>query len=91
MEFSIEQNKSDNSKGKFYLEKAQEKVAHCEYRVEGEKELVIEHTEVVPSFRGTGIGQQLVDKVIRFSESENMPLKSECSYFSKQWEKMRGQ
>lgn len=90
MEFSIKHTSKDAKKGKFYLEKAHEKVAHSEYRMEDDNTIVIERTEVIPSFQGTGTGKQLVDKVLRFSESENMKLKSECEYFSHQWEKMKG-
>lgn len=87
MEFSVRQDPADNVKGKFYLEKAQEKVGHIDYRMENGK-MVIERTEVIESFRGTGTAKQLVDKVLRFAESEKLELKSECAYFSKQWEKM---
>lgn len=89
MEFSIKQDKQDNSRGMFYLERAQEKVASVEYRMENDNNLVVEYTEVVPSFRGTGAGKQIVDKILRFVESENLDLKSECDYFSKQWDKMK--
>lgn len=81
MEYSIEQ-KQEGSKGKFFLKKAQEKVAHVEYRMEDDHTLVVEYTEVVPSFRNTGTGAELVDRVLRFAESENLKLKSECGYFS---------
>lgn len=71
------------------LERAQEKVGHIDYRMDDENTLVVERTEVIESFRGTGTARQLVDKVLRFAESEDLVLKSECPYFSKQWERMK--
>lgn len=89
MEFSIKQRKQDPAKGQFYLAKGQEAVAHCNYRMENDNTLVIEHTEIIPSARGSGVGKELVDDILRFAESENLKLRSECDYFSHQWDKMK--
>lgn len=87
MEFGIKQ-KSEGNKGRFYLEKGAQGVAHVDYRMEDDQTLVVERTEVIPSFRGTKVGRQLVDKILSLAESENLKIKSECSYFSHQMEKM---
>lgn len=55
-------------------------MAFIDYRMENNDTLVIEHTEVKPDFRGEGLGKELVNKVVEFTQQQGWDLKSECGY-----------
>ncbi len=87
MGYSLRSEKQ-NGQGFFLLDKDGTRAAKVRYRTEGSNTVVVEHTEVMPDYRGTEAGRTVVEKIINYAKGENLDLKSECSYFSHQRDKM---
>ena len=53
------------------------------YSQSGKDKIIIEHTEVDPSYQGQGIGKQLVEKSAEYARENNLKIVPECSYAKK--------
>lgn len=54
-------------------------VGECDYR-KTDKEWVIYHTEVLPEYKGKGIGKRLVYSVMEEAERRRIPVIPTCTY-----------
>lgn len=52
-----------------------------------DNQIIIEHTEVDPSFQGQGVGKKLVGKVAEYARENNLKIIPECSYAKKVMER----
>jgi predicted GNAT family acetyltransferase len=57
------------------------------YRRTAPKIMVIDHTGVPPAFRGTGIAQLLVDRMIADARAEGTRIVPLCSYVAAQFQR----
>ena len=72
---------------RFEIKEKDEILGEMVYRIEDDKDLIIEHTYLNPVLRGKNHGFELLEEVIKFARSKNLKVKSECSYASKLLEK----
>lgn len=79
MKFKI-QEKSNGSKGSFYIEIEGKKVAEMTYSVAGEERIIVDHTEVDDSLRGQGAGLQLVEYAVNYVRAKNIKMLPLCPF-----------
>jgi uncharacterized protein len=53
----------------------------------GEGVLVIDHTGVDPDYRGQGVAEELVRKVVEKAKKEGLKVQPVCSYAKREFEK----
>ncbi len=77
------QREEHGSKGAFYIEQNGDWVAEMTYKKEGARKIVIDHTEVDESLRGKGIGENLVEEVVKYARENNLLIKPDCPFVKK--------
>lgn len=77
------QHQEHGKKGAFFVEKDGDWVAEMTYYREGQRKIVIDHTEVDDSLQGKGIGEKLVEKAVKFAEKNNLLIKPVCEFAKK--------
>jgi uncharacterized protein len=70
-------------KGEFYIENNDERVAKIQFFNSGEGIINVYHTEVDPSLRGKGVGEDLVERVVSYARDENMRIEASCPFAKK--------
>ncbi len=70
----------DGKKGMFYLEEDGKKIATMVYIFSGETRIIIEHTEVMPSHEGKGLGKLLVKAAVDFAREKHYKILPLCPY-----------
>lgn len=68
------------SKGAFTIKENNNRVAEMTYSVAGEKLIIIDHTEVSDSLRGTGAGKQLVTAAVNYAREKNIKTLPLCPF-----------
>ena len=81
------QREEHKNKGAFFIEENGEWIAEMTYNREGERKLVIDHTEVDESLRGKGIGEQLVEEAVKYARENNLLIKPVCPFVKSVLEK----
>lgn len=71
------------NKGAFFIEKDGEWIAEMTYRREGQRKMVIEHTEVDEKLRGKGIANKLLDAAVTVARRDNLLIKPVCPFAKK--------
>jgi hypothetical protein len=62
-------------------------VGEVEYSWEGDKVMVIDHTNIDGSQRGQGLGGQLIAQAVEKAKNEGLKITPVCPYAKKQFEK----
>ena len=75
--------KEHGKRGAFFIEKDGEWIAEMSYTREGQRKIVIDHTEVDQSLRGRGIARKLVETAVKFARRDNLLIKATCPYAKK--------
>ena len=70
----------DGKKGKFFIEKDGLEVAEMTYTMAGKTRLIIDHTGVDESLRGTGAGKKLVKAGVEFARINNLTVLPLCPF-----------
>ncbi|WGH76061.1 GNAT family N-acetyltransferase [Tenacibaculum tangerinum] len=70
----------NGKKGEFFVEKENKKVAMMTYTWAEDDKIIIDHTEVAPSLRGKGIGEELVEASINFARNKNIKIVPLCPF-----------
>lgn len=84
-------NSFKTDENRFYLENADGKViAYVGYVVSGENVLIINGTFVDPSLRGQGIGQSLIEQVVKLAIDNDKKIFPLCPYARKIMEANEG-
>ena len=73
-------------KGEFYIEENGERIARIQYFHSSEDEINVYHTEVSEELQGEGIGEDLVDKVVKFARGEDLKIVASCPFAKKRIE-----
>ncbi len=72
------------NKGAFYVEDEDgDWIAEMTYYREGQRKIVIDHTEVDESLQGQGVGERMVEEAVRFAEDNNLLIKPICPFVKK--------
>ena len=78
MEVKREEHKN---KGAFFVENDEgDWIAEMTYFREGQRKIVIDHTEVDESLRGESIGEKMVAAAVKFAEDNNLLIKPTCPF-----------
>lgn len=84
-------NSFKTDENRFYLENADGKViAYVGYVVSGENVLIVNGTFVDPSLRGQGIGQSLIEQVVKLAIDNDKKIFPLCPYARKIMEANEG-
>ena len=79
MSLKIENEESD-SKGSYYILENEMNVAEMTYSIAGTDRIIIDHTEVGESLRGTGVGEQLVRRAVDDARSKGISIVPLCPF-----------
>ncbi len=74
------QREEHKNKGAFFIEKDGDWVAEMTYYREGQRKIVIDHTEVDESLQGKGLGEKMVEEAVKFAEANNLLIKPTCPF-----------
>lgn len=77
MEIQIEQTES---KGAAFAEQGGKRVAEMTYSVASSKLIIIDHTEVDGSLKGTGAGKQLLMAIVEKARAEDIKIIPLCPF-----------
>jgi uncharacterized protein len=80
--------KNDDKKGMFYVVDNQQTIAEMTYVWDGDKKIIIEHTEVDDSFNGKGIGKQMVEKAVNFARKKSIKIIPLCPFVKSVFDKV---
>ena len=78
------QREEHKNKGAFFVEGDDgDWIAEMTYFREGQRKIVIDHTEVDESLQGQGIGEKMVEEAVKFAEENNLLIKPTCPFVKK--------
>jgi predicted GNAT family acetyltransferase len=80
------QHDHSGHRGAFFLERDGKRLAEMTYTVAGTR-VIIDHTDVDASLRGTGTGAMLVRAAVEWARKENARLMPLCPYAKSVFEK----
>ena len=79
MELEIKREESA-SKGAYFVEVDGKRVAEMTYSKAGSDRIIIDHTEVDDSMRGTGLGKRLVLQAVEDARKKGISIIPLCAY-----------
>lgn len=79
MDFEI-RNKESESKGSYYVEVEGNKVGEMTYSKAGTDRIIIDHTEVDDSMRGTGLGKKMVERAVEDARRKKISIVPLCPF-----------
>ena len=77
MQIQLEQT---NNKGSFYIEESGTRLAEMTFSKAGNSLIIIDHTEVSNSLRGTGAGKQLVTSAVEYARKNSLKILPLCPF-----------
>lgn len=73
-------HKDNGKNGSFYIEQDGMQEAELTYQYIGEHTIDINHTQVMETLKGQGIGHQLIDEAVAFMRKSHLKVDPSCSY-----------
>jgi predicted GNAT family acetyltransferase len=77
------QRQEHKNKGAFFIEEDGDWIAEMTYFREGQRKIVVDHTEVDKSLRGKGVAKKLVETAVKFARKNNLLIKPVCQFTKK--------
>ncbi len=77
-------------KGEFYIENNGERIAKIQFLDSADSTITVYHTEVDASLRGKGVGEELVERVVKYARDNNLKIVATCPYAKKLIERNEG-
>lgn len=68
------------SKGLFYIEEENEKLAEMTYSKAGDSLIIIDHTDVSEKLKGKGAGKQLVQAAVNYAREHAIKILPLCPF-----------
>lgn len=81
------QQKEDDGKGMFYIEKDGDIIAELTYTLQDNKIMTLDHTETNPEFEGEGLASRLVKHSVEFAKEKDIRIDPLCRYAAAQFER----
>lgn len=79
MEIEIKNTESE-TKGSYYVEQDGKKVAEMTYSKAGTDRIIIDHTEVDETMKGTGLGKQMVERAVSDAREKKISIIPLCVF-----------
>jgi predicted GNAT family acetyltransferase len=76
-----------NQKGAAIAMKNGQRVGECTFSIAPPSTLVIDHTDVTDSERGTGLGEKMIAAIINYSEQHSYKIIPLCPFANAQFKK----
>lgn len=76
------------SKGAFYTEENHVRLAEVTFSKAGTDTIIIEHTEVSDTLKGTGAGKKLVSETVQYARSNSLKIIPLCPFAKSVFERM---
>lgn len=73
-------HQSEGRRGSFFVGEGAQRLAEMVYVMAGPKKMIIEHTEVDDSFRGQGVGEKLLEKLVEYVRKEEIKVIPLCPF-----------
>lgn len=77
----------DAGKGRYTITGAQGDVAELTFSKAGERQIIIDHTQVPDAFRGQGIGLKLVERAVADARAAGKTIIPLCPFAAAQFRK----
>ncbi|MEO5777268.1 MAG: GNAT family N-acetyltransferase [Flavobacterium sp.] len=78
----------DGNKGFFHIDIDGKQEAKMTYVFAGEKQIIIDHTEVNPGNEGKGLGKQMVKKAVEYARENNIKIIPLCPFAKSVFDKV---
>ena len=72
--------KEDSTKGFAMARDNNKRVGMMSYSVAGSELIIIDHTDVEPSYNGKGVGKQMLYKIVEMAREKNMKIIPLCPF-----------
>ncbi|WP_309613749.1 GNAT family N-acetyltransferase [Flavobacterium sp.] len=82
------QLKIDGNKGFFYIDVDGKQEAMMTFVFAGEKQIIIDHTEVNPENEGKGFGKKMVTKAVAYARENNIKIIPLCPFAKSVFDKV---
>lgn len=73
-------HQESGSKGAFFWEKDGQRLGESTYTMAGPEKLIIDHTEVDDSLRGTGKGAELIEAIVAYARENELKILPLCPF-----------
>ena len=83
------QHESKETKGAFYIEENNQRLAEMTYTMAGEKRMIIDHTDVSDALRGKGAGKQLVAAAVNHARAQGIKILPLCPFARSVFDKVK--
>lgn len=74
------QNQESETKGSYFVEVEGKKVGEMTYSIAGTDRIIIDHTEVDDSMRGTGLGKKMVVRAVEDARKKGISIVPLCPF-----------
>lgn len=81
------QQKENEDKGMFYIEKDGEIVAELTYTLNENNVMTLDHTETEPDEEGNGLASSLVKHSVQYARDNDLKIDPLCEYAARQFER----
>lgn len=82
-------HQQNGSKGYFYIEENNQRLAEMTYTLAGEKRMIIDHTDVSDALRGKGAGKQLVTAAVDHARAKGIKILPLCPFARSVFDKVK--
>lgn len=86
MKHQIQQKQNDD-KGMFYIEKNGDIVAELTYTINDNNVMTLDHTETDPKETGQGLASSLVEHSVNYARENDLKIDPLCEYAARQFER----
>ncbi len=81
------QHQETDSKGAFFVQQGQERLAEMTYSRTNATLIVIDHTDVDERLKGQGVGRQLLDALVAWARETQTKVIALCPFAKAQFDK----
>jgi predicted GNAT family acetyltransferase len=74
------QHQQSGKNGSFFIKENDDVLGEMEYKMKGENQMVITHTEVNDAYQGKGVGKLLVERGMEHARTAGYKVIPACTY-----------
>ena len=78
----------DQTKGFAIAKENEEQAGEMTYSIASANFIIIDHTEVEPSFKGKGVGKQLLYKIVEMARERDIKILALCPFANAMFKKL---